>query len=139
METRELRYFVALAEELHFARAAARVGIEQSPLSKAISEMERRPGMQSFLRTRRSTHLTYVGEVLLQDARRVLGDVDQARSNLVATPSGRRGQLRIAMCDGLGVWAVEHMSGRIKHAYQLPSLYAGAGIIAADVAVGVAA
>jgi DNA-binding transcriptional LysR family regulator len=62
METRELRYFVAVAEELHFARAAARVGIEQSPLSKAITEMERRLSVRLFVRTRRSTQLTYVGE-----------------------------------------------------------------------------
>jgi hypothetical protein len=50
LEIRGLRYFVALAEELHFARAAARVGIEQSPLSKAISEMERDLGVQLFVR-----------------------------------------------------------------------------------------
>ena len=66
MEIRELRYFVAVAEELHFARAAARVGIEQSPLSKAISELERNLGVQLFIRTRRSTTLTSVGEALLQ-------------------------------------------------------------------------
>src|SRR6266700_8224129 len=72
METRELRYFVAVAEELHFARAAARVGIEQSPLSKAITEMERHLGVRLFVRTRRSTQLTGVGEMLLEDARRIL-------------------------------------------------------------------
>ncbi len=68
METRELRYFVAVAEELHFARAAARVGIEQSPLSKAVTEMERHLGVRLFVRTRRSTQVTYVAEVLVPDA-----------------------------------------------------------------------
>jgi DNA-binding transcriptional LysR family regulator len=101
METRELRYFVAVAEELHFARAAARVGIEQSPLSKAISEFERHLGVRLFVRTRRSTRLTYVGETLLPDARRILGQVDQAQRNVKAAASGRRGRLRIAICDGL--------------------------------------
>jgi DNA-binding transcriptional LysR family regulator len=101
METRELRYFVALAEELHFARAAARVGIAQSPLSKAITEMERRLGVQLFIRTRRSTQLTFVGETLLSDARRILMSVDQARQNLLSAAAGRRGRLRIALCDGL--------------------------------------
>jgi DNA-binding transcriptional LysR family regulator len=53
MQTGELRYFVALAEDLHFGRAAARVGIEQSPFSKAITELERQLGVQLFFRNRR--------------------------------------------------------------------------------------
>jgi DNA-binding transcriptional LysR family regulator len=101
MELRQLRYFIAVAEELHFARAAARVGIEQSPLSKAISEMERHLGVRLFVRTRRSTRLTYVGETLLPDARSILAQVDQAQRNVKAAASGRRGRLRIAICDGL--------------------------------------
>jgi DNA-binding transcriptional LysR family regulator len=106
MENRELRYFVALAEELHFARAAARVGIEQSPLSKAITEMERHLGVQLFIRTRRGTRLTYVGEILLQDARRILAAVEQARHNIRCAAAGRRGRLRIAVCDGVAQWRI---------------------------------
>ena len=101
MELRQLRYFIAVAEELHFGRAAARIGIEQSPLSKAITDMERRLGVRLFIRTRRSTQLTYVGETLLPDARRILAEVDQARRNIEAAASGRRGRLRIAIGDGL--------------------------------------
>jgi DNA-binding transcriptional LysR family regulator len=101
MELRLLRYFIAVAEELHFGRAAARIGIEQSPLSKAITDMERRLGVRLFVRTRRSTQLTYVGETLLPDARRILAEVDQAQRNIKAAASGRRGQLRIAIGDGL--------------------------------------
>lgn len=101
MEIRELRYFVALAEELHFARAAARVGIEQSPLSKAISEFERQLGVRLFVRTRRSTTLTRVGEALLQDARRILSEVAHARRSVMAAASGCTGCLRIALGDGL--------------------------------------
>lgn len=101
METRELRYFVAVAEELHFARAAARVGIEQAPLSKAITTLERRLGVQLFIRTRRSTTLTPVGEMLLVDARRILAEVDCARRNIRAAASGCNGRLRIAVCDGV--------------------------------------
>jgi DNA-binding transcriptional LysR family regulator len=101
MEIRELRYFVAVAEELHFARAAARVGIEQSPLSKAITEMELDLGVKLFVRTRRSTRLTYVGETLLEDARRILAEIAQARRNIRAAASGRRGRIRIAIGDGL--------------------------------------
>ena len=98
---RLLRYFIAVAEELHFGRAAARVGIEQSPLSKAITDMERRLGVRLFIRTRRSTQLTYVGETLLPDARRILVEVDQAHRNIKAAALGRRGRLRVAIGDGL--------------------------------------
>jgi DNA-binding transcriptional LysR family regulator len=109
MELRELRYFVALAEELHFARAAARVCIEQSPLSKAIAELERNLGVDLFIRTRRSTQLTAGGEVLLLDARRILAAVDQARHNIRRAASGRLGRLRIAVCDGLSHCRVASM------------------------------
>src|SRR5258708_23090856 len=100
-ELRELIYFVAVAEELHFARAAERVGINQSPLSKAITVMERNLGVRLFVRTRRSTRLTAIGELLLSHARRILAEVDQARRSLIATASGRKGLLRVALCDGL--------------------------------------
>jgi DNA-binding transcriptional LysR family regulator len=101
METRELRYFVAVAEELHFARAAARVGIEQSPLSKAITEMERHLGVRLFVRTRRSTRLTYAGESLLPEARRILAQIDEAHRAIIAAAAGRKGRLRVAICNGL--------------------------------------
>jgi len=100
-ELRELYYFVAVAEELHFARAADRVGIHQSPLSKAITLMERHLGVRLFVRDRRSTQLTTVGEALLNDARRILAEADQARRGIVAAAAGRTGRLRIAITDGL--------------------------------------
>jgi DNA-binding transcriptional LysR family regulator len=101
METRELRYFVAVAEELHFARAAARVGIEQSPLSKAITHMERHLGVRLFIRTRRGTQLTAAGDTLLGDARRILAEVDAAERRLCAVAAGRRGCLRLALGEDL--------------------------------------
>ncbi len=64
MEIRHLRCFLAVAEELHFARAAERLHIEQSPLSRTIKELEESLGEQLFIRTSRSTRLTRAGKLL---------------------------------------------------------------------------
>jgi len=78
METRELRYFVAVAEELHFGRAAERLGIAQPPLSRAIGQLERRLGVTLLERTSRSVTLTKAGAVLLHESRGVLGALGAA-------------------------------------------------------------
>ncbi len=72
LETRELRYFVTVAEELHFSRAAERLGIAQPPLSRAIQQLERRLNVTLFERNRRSVTLTHAGQVLLGEARAIL-------------------------------------------------------------------
>ncbi|CAH0210149.1 Hca operon transcriptional activator HcaR [Pseudomonas sp. Bi70] len=101
MELRHLRCFIAVAEELHFARAAARLHIEQSPLSRIIKELEYRLGVQLFERTTRSTRLTWAGKVLLEEARRVLAVVDQAKASVRSAAAGYRGQIRLALSDGI--------------------------------------
>ncbi|MEV4695206.1 LysR family transcriptional regulator [Micromonospora echinospora] len=78
METRELRYFVAVAEELHFGRAARRIGIAQPPLSRAIRQLERRLGVTLLERDSRSVALTAAGSVLLREGRAALDAVDAA-------------------------------------------------------------
>ncbi len=88
MEFRHLRYFLAVAEELHFARAAERLHIEQSPLSRAIRELEEELGAQLFVRTSRSTRLTLAGKLLMENAPRVLLALDQARESLVPESIG---------------------------------------------------
>ncbi|MFJ5305424.1 LysR family transcriptional regulator [Streptomyces sp. NPDC088350] len=72
LETRELRYFVAVAEELHFGRAAERLGMAQPPLSRAIQQLERRLGVRLLDRDRRGVRLTGAGEVLLHEGRAAL-------------------------------------------------------------------
>ena len=78
LEVRQLRYFVAVAEELHFGRAAERLGMAQPPLSRAIREVERRLGVRLLERTTRHVALTPAGEVLLRDARTALDAVGAA-------------------------------------------------------------
>lgn len=78
METRELRNFVAVVEELHFGRAAQRLGIAQPPLSRAVRQLERRLGVQLLERTSRGAVLTAVGVVLLDESKAALDAVDAA-------------------------------------------------------------
>ncbi|MGQ7814520.1 LysR family transcriptional regulator [Metapseudomonas furukawaii] len=101
MEIRHLRCFLAVAEELHFARAAERLHIEQSPLSRAIKELEEELGTQLFLRTTRSTKLTHAGRLLLEHMPRVFTALQQARDSVKAAANGFRGQLRMALSDGI--------------------------------------
>ena len=100
MELRHLRCFVALAEELHFTRAAERLHIEQPPLSRAIKELEDDLGAVLFVRNRRGTVLTEAGATFLQDVRRVFAALKQAQENAQAVAAGLSGSLRIAVSDG---------------------------------------
>ncbi len=78
LETRQLRYFLAVAEERHFGRAAERLGMAQPPLSRAIRDLERQLGVQLLLRTTRQVSLTPAGEDLVADARVALDAVSRA-------------------------------------------------------------
>jgi DNA-binding transcriptional LysR family regulator len=101
VELRHLRYFRAVAEELHFARAAERLHIEQSPLSRAIKELEYDLGVQLFERTTRSTRLTWAGQVFLEDVHRIFVAIEQARTSVKAAAMGYHGALRIALSDAI--------------------------------------
>ena len=101
MELRHLRYFLAVAEELHFARAAEKLHIEQSPLSRAIKELEEELGVVLLARTTRSTRLTRAGKLFLEHAHRVLAALDQARDGVKSAVNGFHGQLRVALSAGI--------------------------------------
>ncbi|MEN5015598.1 LysR substrate-binding domain-containing protein [Erwinia sp. Eh17-17] len=95
VELRHLRYFIAVAEELHFGRAAQRLNISQPPLSQQIQLLEQEIGARLLARTNRSVKLTAAGQQFLQDARLVLQQVDQAADKAARLHRGDEGEIRI--------------------------------------------
>ena len=95
MDLRQLRYFVAVAEELHFGRAAERLGMAQPPLTQQIQKLERELGYHVFVREPRKTTLTDAGLVLLEEARRILAEMEQAIEHTRRAGRGETGQLTV--------------------------------------------
>ncbi|MEO0868039.1 MAG: LysR substrate-binding domain-containing protein [Cyanobacteria bacterium J06642_11] len=96
MELRHLRYFLAVAEELHFGRAALRLQMAQPPLSQQIKQLETELGVLLFARTRRQVALTAAGVVLQQEAQALLGQLDQSVQKTQQAARGEVGSLAIA-------------------------------------------
>jgi DNA-binding transcriptional LysR family regulator len=97
MNLRPLHYFVVLADELHFRRAAERLHITQAPLSLAIQALERELGTTLFIRTQRRVSLTETGALLRANARAILDLVEQTRAMIRDLETGTTGQLRIGV------------------------------------------
>jgi len=91
----QLRYFLAVAEQLHFGRAAAALHISQPPLSRAIRALEQRLGVVLFARSRRRVELTPEGTRLLGEARRLLGQLERTVQEVRGMARGEEGRLRI--------------------------------------------
>lgn len=96
LELRHLRYFLAVAEELNFSRAAERLHIAQPALSAQIRSLEAQLGTELFSRTTRKVDLTPAGELLLADARDIVERADRAAARIAAAARGERGALRVA-------------------------------------------
>jgi DNA-binding transcriptional LysR family regulator len=96
VELRHLRYFIAVAEELNFTRAAQRMHMAQPPLSAAIRQLERDLGVDLFVRTTREVKLTDAGRAFLRGARRTLADAERAAEDAKRAAAGELGRLRIA-------------------------------------------
>lgn len=95
MELRHLKYFVAVAEELHFGRAAARLHVVQPAVSKQVSNLEKELGVRLFRRTKREVLLTDAGTVLYKDARRILGESERAAETARRAGRGQIGRLTV--------------------------------------------
>jgi|SRR5579871_417597 len=95
IDLRQLRYFVAVAEELHFGRAAAKLGMAQPPLTQQIQKLEKALGCPVFVRQPRKTTLTEAGGALLEDARRILRECEEATERARRAGRGETGQLTV--------------------------------------------
>lgn len=99
MELRHLRYFVAVAEELHFGRAAARLHIAQPPLSRQIRDLEREVGTALFERVSRGVELTAAGRAFLPEARLTLAQAARAQRTAERAARGEVGRLRVGFVE----------------------------------------
>jgi len=113
MELRHLRYFVAVAEELHFGRAAEKLHISQPPLSHQIQDLERELGVSLLHRTRHFVALTEAGRAFLEEARRILSDSDHAVATARRVGRGEVGHLSI----GFGPLLAVGILGRIINGF----------------------
>src|SRR6195256_2908773 len=101
MELRHLRYFVGVAEEQHFGRAANRLHVAQPALSRQIQDLEREIGFLLFDRLPRGVRLSAAGTLFLNDARRILQDVEEAKRRAERIALGKAGTLRIGIAFAL--------------------------------------
>ncbi len=95
MELRRIQYFVAVAEEAHFGRAAQRLRMAQPPLSQQIRALEAEMGVTLFHRTTRKVELTPAGERFLVRARAILAEVDDAVAEAAQVADGMLGRIAI--------------------------------------------
>ena len=121
MELRRLRYFLTVAEELSFTRAAARLQMAQPPLSTQIQVLESELGTPLFDRSRRAIALTAAGRALVPEARRLLADAEQtARIVRHAADGtvGRLGRLRAGGGERRAAWTSSAATGRATRAWR---------------------
>ncbi|MCC7547460.1 MAG: LysR family transcriptional regulator [Burkholderiales bacterium] len=116
MELRHLRYFVTVAEELHFGRAARRLHLSQPPLSMQIKALEEEIGVTLLLRNQRPVELTVAGEVFLKEARDILARADAAAEAARRAARGETGDLRVGFVTIADYSILPPVLQRFRHA-----------------------
>ena len=136
MELRHLRAFTAVAEELHFGRAARRLHVAQPALSQQVKQLEQDVGAVLLERTTRQVRLTSAGAVFLEHAHRVLREAELARESVLVTARGERGELRVGV-TGVITWRLlPRMARAYRQRYPLvrlelrPSVFSAAQVSA---------
>jgi DNA-binding transcriptional LysR family regulator len=133
MELRHLRYFVTVASELHFARAAERLFLSQPTLSQQIRTLEGELGLKLLERNRRSVRLTAEGMAFLPEARAVLQQADHAANVARALAEGATGQLRLSYLRTMASGVVERVVREYQRRFPGVELTTGSGTTAANV------
>ena len=114
MEIQQLRYVVAVADELHFGRAAERLGVAQQSVSDQVRRLEREFGVPLFVRTSRKVAPTTAGAAFVLAARRALLAIDEAAATVHRVASGTSGQLRVGYAGDLGQRLIQHTVPRLR-------------------------
>jgi DNA-binding transcriptional LysR family regulator len=127
VELRHLRYFVAVATELHFGRAAERLYVSQPALSQQILNLEAELGVSLFVRDRRKVALSPAGTALLPEAQAILDRVDAATALVRSVGAGSRGRLRVAVTPSLPGGMVEAVVEEFRHRYTHVDFELGSG------------
>jgi DNA-binding transcriptional LysR family regulator len=117
VEHRHLKFFVAVAEELHFTRASARLRIAQPHLSQEIRRLEREIGVELFVRTKRSVALTPAGHAFLERVRIVLDDTAGAVFAAQRARRGEIGRIRLGFVTVAGIGVIPNATARFRTAY----------------------
>lgn len=117
IDIRQLRYFQAVAEELHFGRAAARLAIAQPALSRQIQQIEQELGTPLFRRTQRRVELLPAGEVLLERARSIQQELARAVSDARRTGTGELGRLSVGFIHSSTYGLLPSIIGRFRRQY----------------------
>jgi DNA-binding transcriptional LysR family regulator len=117
MELRLLRTFMSVAELRHFARAADAGNLSQPAVSHQIALLEAEVGGRLFNRTGRRVTLTVAGEVLLEEARRILGAVDRARERMQEVTSGAIGRIRLGASPTPGLYVLPNLLAEYRSAH----------------------